>query len=418
MLELQKTFFEYITSLNFKLEENLKCDYSRDFEEFLKLSQIDHENLRNEEIFIEKRNLPFEVYKEISGYLKFNAVKKVNDCLIISHNGSPISFIDSHPYIDFEKQEEFYLFSNSKSFVEFIEFFKTRQSEDEDGFHFVDYVNDISRRIVLTSLAEKSRLIIKYYKEVPLFDTSFDYSINEENFADCFSSENVNLPKFLKSTLIKWGSRYSKDTRAQKIFEELNNIVNEAKINFEVYINNLSIEKISKDYDEYKSKYFQEVSEILKKITNQIIGFPIVIASTLFAIEKVKTNEVFLYILIIAVFVATVYLILLLNMSMKDLHYIKHLSEKDYKAVKDNNFFIKYPNELKTFDKIQGRIKKRIENLITICDTYFWSLSLSNTAIIWWILDYLDFNNFVLFIVPIVIIFLLVLSRNKIWSDS
>ncbi|WP_034924605.1 hypothetical protein [Gillisia sp. CAL575] len=418
MLELQHNIFDFINSLNFKLGENLKCNYSNEFENFLKTSSIHYENIRDQEILIERKNLPFEIFEEVSDYLILNTIKEKNDCLILSYEGYPVSLIKEESYINFEKKDEFYLFSNSISFVQFIDFFKTKQTEDEEGFHFVDYVNDISRKIVLTSLAEKSRLIIKYYKNVPLLDTSINYSKFLQLFLTCFTNENANLPKFLKSSLIKWGARFEEKNRAKNIFEDLANITNEAKINFEVYINNLSIDKISKDYDEYKSKYFHEVSEILKKLTNQIIGFPLVIASSLFAIEKVKNNETFLYILIVALLVTTIYLILLLNMSFKDLNYIKHLSDKDYKAIKNNNFFIKYPKERETFDKIQGRIQTRIKNLITICDTYFWTLSFTNTAIIWWILKYLNANDFILFVTPAIITVLLVISRNKIWNEE
>ena len=55
---------------------------------------------------------------------------------------------------------------------------------------------------------------------------------------------------------------------------ELNEITNNARINFEIYLNNLSIDKIRKEYDEYKSKYFKDVSEILNNLTQKIIGFP------------------------------------------------------------------------------------------------------------------------------------------------
>src|SRR5690606_4683270 len=105
-------------------------------------------------------------------------------------------------------------------------------------------------------------------------------------------------------------------------FEKLNEITNSARINFEIYLNNLSIDKIRKDYDEYKSKYFKDVSEILNNLTQKIICLPIFIATTLFAIEKVKESPIFLIIIIIAILITTIYLILLLRINFYDLKYI------------------------------------------------------------------------------------------------
>ncbi|RNL88524.1 hypothetical protein ED312_08740 [Sinomicrobium pectinilyticum] len=419
MLEIQKNIYDFIVALDYEIKaDNLHFSYDANLEDYLKRAGIEFEKVRTEEINIDYSNLGFKVFENANDYLTEGNVRKEGNILILNFDETTISRIDNNSYVDFELKESFYFFSNAKNYLDFIDFLKAQDQETEDAFHFIDYANGINRKIVLTSLTEKSRLILKYYKEIPNFSSKIDYSRSFNQFKNCFAQENQNLPKFLKSSLIKYASRCQYNERTKLVFENLSSIVDDAKMTFEIFINNLSIDKIRKDYDDYKSQYFNEVAEILKKITQQIIGFPVVIASTLFAIEKVKGNPIFLWILAGVILITTVYLILLLNMNYKDLDYVKHLSDRDYDSIKGNNFFVKFPDEFVVFQKIKNRISTRIRNLLIVCESYFWILGVSNTIMICLMLHHLEVPNMGIVFIGLAILTIMIITRNKIWDEK
>lgn len=419
MLDIQINIYDFIVALDYQIKaDNLHFKYDENLEAYLNQVGIKFEKIRTEEINIDYSNLGFKVFQNTKDFLTISNIEKECDILILDFNGITLSKIQDESYLNFNLEEEFYFFSNASNYLGFIKLLKSKDQETEDAFHFIDYANDINRKIVLTSLTEKSRLILKYFKEIPLLPTNIDYSVSVKQFDNCFKEENQNLPRFLKSSLIKFASRYEYSERTQLVYKNLQAIVDDARMTFEIFINNLSIDKIRKDYDDYKSKYFSEVSDILRKITQQIIGFPLVIASTLFAIGKVKDNAAFLCILVLAILITTVYLILLLNMNLKDLGYIKFLSNKDYDSIKDNNFFIKFPEEFSTFKRIKERITMRIKKLEIVCESYFWILSVSNTSMICLMLFYLNFPIMGIFMFALIILFLMIIARNKVWDGK
>ncbi len=417
MLEIHAKIFQIFQESEFDITLN-KADFkfSENIENQLKGLNIEYENIRNEILSVEIDNFPVKIYKDFSSYLKLNIVEN-NNILILNMNGLPYSYITGKTYINFEKKTDNYFFSNAISFVSFIKFLKEQEVDTDEAFHFVDYFNDISRKIIFTSLSDKGRLIVKFYNNIFHFNELINLNNSLESFKNCFLEKNDHLPKFLKGSLIEHASRYESDNRIFNIFKDLNEITNNAKINFEIYLNNLSIDKIRKEYDEYKSKYFKEVSDILNNLTQKIIGLPIVIATTLFAIEKIKETQSFLIILVFIILITNIYMVLLLKINFNDLSYIKVISKQDFKTLKNNNFFKKYPTELEPFSNIKHRIIKRIKHLELICESYFWILGIFNIAIIGLIFKYLKVNNLQISIISLILLFILSISRNAILNN-
>ncbi len=413
-LKLQKHIYNFCKNLDYEIKgDYIKFKFNIDLRSFLQNQGIAFEHIREKEIHIKYQDIGFTIFNNATEYLTNNNVSKTSDVLILNfNNDEALSKISNLCYLNFKLREDFFFFSNASKFLEFIEFIKNKEQESEDSFHFIDYSNNINRKIVLTSISEKSRIILKYFKEVPVTPNDKDFSEGLALFKNCFVADNLSLPKFLKSSLIKFASRYDFEDRMSLVFQNLKSIVDDAKMNFEIYINNLSIDNIRKDYDNYKSKYFSEVSDVLRKLSQQIIGFPILIASTLFAVEKIKSNESLLWILSIVILVTTIYLILLLRMNFRDLKYVEQLSKKDYQSIQNNNFFIKFPDELEIFTHIKTRISIRIKTLIIVCESYFWILSLSNTALIALMLYYIEvIPNYRIIPISIGILVIIILVR-------
>lgn len=418
MIEIHKKIYNLFTQSTFNIEvDKIVFEYSTDTETQLKELNIEIENIRNESIEVEKANFPIKIYEKYDSYLKLNEVNNQN-ILIINIDDKPYSYIQGDTFINFILEKENFFFINSISYTQFLNFLKEQEKDTDEAFHFVDYYNSTNRKIVFTSLTEKGRLIIKYFNEINHFDEKVDLSKHLNDFKKCFAEEKYHLPKFLKSSIIDFASRYDPENRIYKLYEELNAVINKAKINFEIYLNNLSIDKIRKDYDEYKSKYFKEVSDILNNLTQKIIGLPLLIATTLFAIEKVKENHEFLYVLIAVILITCIYLFSLLKINFNDLDYVDKLSNEDFNTLNENVFFIKYPNEIEIFSEIKQRIVNRINHLKFICQSYFWILGISNVLTIGYIFNYLKVDMKIIFLISFVLLFTMALFRNDILNKS
>lgn len=69
----------------------------------------------------------------------------------------------------------------------------------------------------------------------------------------------MNLPKFLKNSIIGFSAKNRTEIRIYEFFENLVTIIKNAKINFEIYLNNLSYIKTDSERDYKKltlNKFF------------------------------------------------------------------------------------------------------------------------------------------------------------------
>ncbi len=296
--------------------------------------------------------------------------------------------------------------------------FKTKDKESEDSFRFIDYHNLTTKSFIFISLSDKARLVLKYSKSIKEFDHTKNLFLDVEKLNLCFKEDNYHLPKFLKNALIDYCSRFEESSRINMLFENLNHVIDKAKINFEIYINGLSIDKIKKEYDDYKVKYFKEVSDILSNLTTKVVSFPVLTASTLFAVEKLKDYPFFIGLLIITTLIINIYLVILLVVNFKDLNYISSTVENDYNALIENNFFIKFPKEKSVFLRIKQRIISRIQYLRYMCEAYYWIMGVSNGAIIYLMLTYLKLSKPILCIYSLAAFLVLAIARNKILENA
>lgn len=419
MINYHKNIFDIFKDSEFSINpDDIVFQYSANIEKQFSNLNIKTLKIREESLTVEKSDLKLNIFEKLEDYLKLNEVQKKENVLIINKKNVPFSLIDNITFTNFIQDENNFFFSNSKSFNEFIEFIKSQEIDSEEAFHFVDYVNKTNRKIVFTSLSEKGRLIMKYFNEIHNFDNKVDYSVSFKEFKTCFSKENLHLPKFLKNSIIEFSAKSKKEIRIYELFENLGTIIKTAKINFEIYLNNLSIDSIKKEYDEYKSKYFKEISEILSNITQKIIGLPIVIATTLFALEKIQISIQFLAMIIITILITNIYLILLLKINFNDLAYIKTVSERDYKKLISNKFFTIFPDEKEYFSEINSRLGRRVTQLKNICETYFWIIGITNIGLNILIFNKLNFSAGTIFIISLISFGIFAFTRNHILDNT
>ncbi len=358
-----------------------------------------------------------KVFDSVETFLKTKEINNQSNFLIFN-NANIVSYINEATFLDFQTKSDYYLIKNTKTFLEFQSFLKEQEKEIDGTFHFVDSYNKDLRKIIFVSLSEKGRLNISYELASPHFDESQDFCRGFERYKACFGEENSSLAKFLKSATINLVSNYPIESRFKQYFENLNEIVDKARINFEVYLNELSIDKIKKDYDDVKSKYFNGLSDILSKLSQNIIALPIGIAAILFAIEKIKNEPSFLYLLIIAILITSIYVSLLLRVHFKDLIYIQKVFNYDYGLLIENNFFKKYPQESTLFSEIKERINDRVKFLKLVIESYFWVMNLANLFIVGLLFSYLKVRETGIVIIVIANLILLAVARNYILDKT
>ena len=363
------------------------------------------------------KSIPTKVFKSIENFLLIKEMATDANIIIIEESDI-ISYIQGKTFLNFKEDKNNFLISNVQAYLGFQNLLKTYESESDDSFHFVDAYNKDLRKITFISLSDKGRLNITYDLKIPKIDSNKDYNKGFLRFSKCFDNENKSLAKFLKAATINTASSFSNEERMQLLFESLDTVVEKARINFEVYLNNLSIDQIKKDYDDVKSKYFNSLSDILSKLSQNILALPIAISSLLFSIEKVKDNPLFIAILLGTVIVTTIYVSLLLRIHFKDLLYIRKIFEMDYLTLIGNKFFIKYPKELNLFIEVRDRIIDKVNFLKIIIESYFWAMNLANIIIVGLLLNTLTVPLTGIVLLSFVELFILTLVRNYVLEET
>lgn len=271
-------------------------------------------------------------------------------------------------------------------------------NSESSVFHFVDFFSKDFRKIIFTS-PRTGKVVVRYPSGIPPVVLDINMQETITRFINCFSEENRHLPKFLKTELLSALNQVDTNDRMDALLKRLSGIIDSAEINFEVYLNDLSIEEIRKEYDDYKHKYFEETSTVLGKLTSKIIGLPIAISTTVFAITKASESEISVILLVISISIATYYIGILLKINIKDLKDIKHSISNDYQVLLKSEFFLKYPKELIHFEQSKSRLESRVTLVDRISKNYFYILFFSNLIILVYGLSYLLDRPYLLFFI-------------------
>lgn len=395
------------------LSDSIELNYSEGIISKSQSIGIEFEKIgNNDKVRLLKNSIKTFVYSSFDE-LRKSFLNQNFENIFVLRDSDVFSYISDTSYINFIENPS-NIFKNIFSYKKFIAFLKEQEKEVEGTFFFIDSFSRDLRKIVLTSITEKGRVTIKYSSDLPKFNNEKDYSVGLEKFIKCFDDQNKSLIRFLKTSTINTVSLYDEENRFQSFFENLESIVDKALINFEVYLNELSIDKIKKDYDDIKSKYFTGLSDILSKLSQSILALPIAIATLLFAIEKVKDTAFYLYLLIVIILITTVYLSLLLKIHFRDLNYIYKVFFFDYNLLIENKFFIKYPQEKQMFEEIKSRIEDRVETLKLIIELYYWTLNTSNLFLVGLLLYFLHLKIDFIVIIGVLALICITLARNSV----
>jgi hypothetical protein len=359
----------------------------------IKKATINVEANEIDKMEIDLSELPFNTFFDEADFISRITRNSWNKSIFIFKENIFYSIIDGRTYISNILTDNHFLVSNNFYCYKFLEFLKTQEHQDNSAFYFVDYLNWDTYHLVLTSLKKDGKLEILLPKKGVDIRSDIKLSSAVSEFINAFDENNRHFPKFIKTELISNLSQVEKGKRLEALLRNLNEIIYVASQNFEIYIHDLSLENLKKDFIEHKNKYFIQLRDILSKLTNQILGLPIVIGASVFSTYKVSDSNSTLLIILGVFFLYSFYSVFLLKLQKEDIQDIKLSFQTDFTKIQGSQFFLKFPDELKEFGKAKGNLDLRIKSLITAIDLYFLFFSLSTIAFVLYVENQLKIST-------------------------
>ena len=273
----------------------------------------------------------------------------------------------------------------------------------------MDFFNRGLNKIVFSSSEGQGRIILNFPRGIPPFDEAVDYAAPLRELREGFNEHNKNLPVFIKNELISHLKRFPDDQKMFRLFTEMDTIIDNAKVNFNVFLHELSIEKIKREYKEYKDKYFNQINSILGKLSGQVIALPVTILGAAYAIEKADVSMQVQVIILIAIALTSVLLVFFLRLYKSELEFISRTFEKEYATIRNSNFFLDHQDELEDFNLIERHIRGRIRFVRHFIGAYYWIMTLFNVVLIAFILLNLNISPLIVLAVAVLLLIALLL---------
>jgi len=264
-----------------------------------------------------------------------------------------------------------YFFQNTIAYSEFLNFLQEKSNGSVNEFHFVDHFDKTSNKILLTSSTEPGKLVVPIGSSVPVIDDKINFEKVFNRLKDSFSDNNKHLPSFIKNEIYNQISKIQEDKRLGFLVNNFQLIMEKSELNFQVFLHDLSIDKLKADYIDYKNKYFEALSNISSKLTNQILAFPLTVAASCYAIVKIETYFFPLILVLLAIFCASIFTSFILVYYKKDVKYLQKTFEKDFLTLSSSPFFHKYPNELSDFNFVKNGVNDKLGFLKIIINSYY-----------------------------------------------
>lgn len=384
---------------------------------------LDSEDIYGFKVRVQIRQLNYKIYWNLEEFnIDFftkneSALEKKNgiNTAIINYNDNSNSSVETFfydaatqkTYINFAESHNNFLISNSYYYLKFLQFLK-RQENNEDGhYHFVDNFNWDNETIIFVSPQKEGKMSLIFQEKVPNFDAQVSLKSRFVRFFDAFdeTDRNQKFPKFIKAELFNNLSSEPKEYRIIHWIRSMNELLDVAQQNFDIYLSDLSIENIKKDYIEAKDRYLAQLREVVNKIAVQTIALPISISAVALATYTVPVGinrESILWVLIIVFSVYTIFALFLLKIQTDDIDDTRENYIYEFEKLTKSSFFIKFPQEIEYFDLIKIKVMHKIDTIRAALYTYIFLFILTNGFLIYKLLVEVNFYPFIgVFVVEI-----------------
>ena len=376
----------------------------------LKKKSVAFEEIRGEKIRIRINQFGFNIFydrKHFFENLKINVF--TNDIGILLFESNDFAYYEKDSQKTYSQDAELtgnYFFENYYYYLKTLNFIETKQ---DNGF--IDYFNPPYREIILTSPAQKGKLIIGY-KTKPNIDPNIRIQNKCKKFYSVFESKE--FPKFFKNELFKYLDTVQKEERYETFLNKLDSIYESAERNFDIYLNGFSFDKLQRDFEAKKENYLESFRSIISKLTNQVIGLPLSISASVFAAYEVQDSPFILLIILLAFVIYNSYLSHLLKYYKADLLDLEERLDHDLRSIQNSVYYQKHVEDFNAFSEEIEKLKRRVINLrlsITIFFGVIVGLTLLFTTFIFY--QMLIQLKFVLLYNLLVVIFLILIYLIK-----
>lgn len=220
-----------------------------------------------------------------------------------------------------------FFISNQIAYRQFVKQLKSKIFSD-------DY-NNISRQILLYSIDKGI-----YKINLPILDPILDDSKDFYCFVDLFLTkcQSIDFILHFKNQLYNLPI-IAEENKIQYIISVLSELINKADMEYQLFSKKFSFKKLRTELRQEKEIYFKSLTEIISKITTQIISVPISISAALFASYK---SDGWLQVLIFIVFWGYIIFVLKIHDLYKnDVSDLEYTLNKDFDIINRDSGFSK-----------------------------------------------------------------------------
>lgn len=338
------------------------------------------------EVEIDINQFPFQFYFDESHFLNKIGRNKWSNPSYIHHSEAWYDPATQITEVKETVSTDYFLLLNNHHYFLLLLFLKSKEHQEDAIFYLVDHFSWDSRLIVLTTLKKEGKLSINFPVGGLHLKSDLKLAANYQKLVSAFSDQSKHFPKFIKNETVNQLSKFEKADRMMKLLEKLGEILNVAEQNFEIYLHDLSLENLKKDYIDQKNKYFNQLREILSKLTNQVIALPITIAASVFGTYKIADSNATLVLILLVFMLYSLFSIFLLKLQREDICDIHENLNSEFSQLAGSKFFVSFPNELSSFTVTKKQIADRINNLVAGVDAYYIFFSVGVLAFVAYLL--------------------------------
>ena len=337
-------------------------------------------------VLINTRALPYKFFwQDLDFRRKLRNSEGFNtDYGIYNQNGLD-RFWDNDNDTSFTKDEKDvdFFFQNIRYQKSLLKFLESESEFIPDKFHFVDYFDSSSSTIIFTSNSEPGKLILYFPDTCLELDDKINFEKVLPDLKDAFSEKNKNLPVFIKSEIYRTIFHLEDDLeRVNVLLTDLSNIIKRAKVNFYVYLNDLSIDEVKKQYSEFKSNFFEDLSIMMGKLTSYIVAFPITSTAAIYGIIKFDKSPMALILISLSLLIASIYISIILRFHRLDLKFLDRSFQKEYNDLIGHKFFTTHKSQKEDFRLVFDKFRLRAKHLNLLIGSYLAITWVINVAII------------------------------------
>lgn len=384
-----KVLSSKLISFSFHYDEKdtkeLQFDKSQEIEELLKVNSIVSEEKQGR-LCVKKTILPFIYFHDETEFLNQVKDDDFNKPILINH------YKEDSKHLYFENEITYYedspvnnnLIKNGKAVKDAKNLFKDLSNKEKYDIEIVDNYSISNSVITFISVKDKSKINLEINPTGTLnLDITVDYSKKINQFIDDIKKENKQFFVFFKNSIIS-NLIYDEKEKFKLFFDRFDKIIYEAKLNYNVFIHELSLDKIKTDYKEYKQKYFASQNDILSKISTQVLALPISIAASAFSLFNLK-GELFPTLIVLFGLISYItYVTFIVRIYFNDINNLNILAQRDFEILKTHPFFNENKDELKYFKEIKDNLFDRLKSLKMGLNIFTFIMWISTTCLVFY----------------------------------